>query len=321
MKLPSILTKNGRIRCKRLGYSALHRTSSSIQLRADLEMGDDIHDNYFEIDETNLLEKGGGGAYQGRMRPRTWRESLPSADAAEEEKNTVSVSSGKQKRRDKLKIIKDLRRGKRQAENDEDQPGLDPKPTSRLHEPMPKDKETGKFVYEGVVKERFYNITSFMGSNYKAWEEDSFVMAVAVDLSLDVLHKRSDEMGCPSVIVLCASALRASHVLNGMSSLLKCSMAKCWSKHFKVKDQMETLSKKAYPVVVGTPGRITKLFELGALCANKLEIVLIDNGKDKKAFTLLSLPDTRSDTYNLLKEHLSARNILYGIVATTDVIE
>ena len=187
---------------------------------------------------------------------------------------------------------------------------------------MPKSKETGEPIYSGLEKERFYNITRFVGSNYEAWKENSFVMAVASGLkSLDVLQKRSDEMGCPSIIVLCASALRSSHVLNGMSSLLKCSMAKCWSKHFKVQDQVETLSKKAYPVVVGTPGRITKLFELGALCANKLEVVLIDNGKNKKDYTLLSLPDTKSDTYNLLKEHLSARSILYGVVASMDVIE
>ena len=285
------------------------------------KMGDDIHDDYFEIVETDLIESGGGGAYQGE------EEALEIEEVSSDEnaREVAPVSSSKLKRKEKLKEIKDLKRRKKEEGKDEGISSncLDLESQLRVFmKTMPKDKETGKPIYEGVDEGRFYNTTRFLGSSSTNWKDNSFVMAVASGLkSLDVLHKRSDEMGCPSVIVLCASALRASHVLNGMSSLLRCSMAKCWSKHFKAQDQAETLSKKAYPVVVGTPGRISKLFKLGALCGNKLEIVLIDNGRNKKAFTLLSLPDTRNDTYNLLKEHLSARNVLYGIVASMDVID
>ena len=282
-------------------------------------MGDDIHDDYFDIGETELLDKGGGGAYQGEESAGE-EDEVTTAESKEEKAVAVSVSAGTLKRKEKLKEIKALKRRKKgEAEEAEDenfdQLGI-------FLKSMPKDKDTGRPVYDGVGKDRFYNTTSFLGSNKAKWKDNAFVMAVASGItSLDLLNKRSEEMGCPYVIVLCASALRASHVLNSMSSLLKCSMAKCWSKHFKVHDQVEALSKKAYPVVVGTPARIAKLFELGALCANKLQILLIDNGKNKKNFTLLSLPDTKNDVYNLLKESLSAPTIKYGVVGSSDVIE
>jgi hypothetical protein len=89
-----------------------------------------------------------------------------------------------------------------------------------------------------------------------------------------------------------------------MSKQLKCAHAKVWAKHFKVPAQVEALGKKAYPVAVGTPARVAKLFELGALCANRLQAVLIDMGSNQKGFNILSLSDTRQDTYNLLHKYL-----------------
>ena len=61
-------------------------------------------------------------------------------------------------------------------------------------------------------------------------------------------------MGCPQVLVLSAGALRASHVLNAMSSHLKCPFAKLWAKHFKIPAQVWIVSE--FPMTV--TGKIQK---------------------------------------------------------------
>ena len=74
-------------------------------------MGDDIHDNYFEIDETNLLERGGGGAYQGEEEASDLEEASPKVEG-KKVTSAVSVSSGKQKQKDKIKISKNRKNEK-----------------------------------------------------------------------------------------------------------------------------------------------------------------------------------------------------------------
>lgn len=53
---------------------------------------------------------------------------------------------------------------------------------------------------------------------------------------------------------------------------LKCKIAKLFAKHFKVQEQIELLSKQYFPVAVGTPNRLSKLVELGALSLSRVKV-------------------------------------------------
>lgn len=53
---------------------------------------------------------------------------------------------------------------------------------------------------------------------------------------------------------------------------LKCKIAKLFAKHFKVQDQIDLLSKQYFPVAVGTPNRLAKLVELGALSLCRVKV-------------------------------------------------
>jgi len=114
------------------------------------------------------------------------------------------------------------------------------------------------------------------------------------------LAKPSDEMGCPQVLIICAGAKRAAQVINGISKKVHCKIFKCFAKHIKVTEHVEMLAKTHYPIAVGTPNRVEKLLELGALCLRNTQLVLVDMAEDAKEFTVLSLPGVQEDFYKLV---------------------
>ena len=110
-----------------------------------------------------------------------------------------------------------------------------------------------------------------------------------------------DDFGCPVLLVLCSSAIRATQIIKSISAkLIKCKIAKLFAKHFKVEEQMEMLSKEYYPIALGTPNRVSKLIELGALSLRRTAMVLVDVTPDSKSFTILTLNEVKNDFYKLL---------------------
>jgi hypothetical protein len=88
----------------------------------------------------------------------------------------------------------------------------------------------------------------------------------------------SNDYGCPVVLIICASANRATEIVKSISArLIKCKIGKLFAKHFKITEQIELLSKEIYPVCIGTPNRLNKLIEMGALHLSKVKAVLIDS--------------------------------------------
>lgn len=113
--------------------------------------------------------------------------------------------------------------------------------------------------------------------------------------------KNKEDYGSPLLLIVCSGAIRATEIIKSISSkLIKIKIAKLFSKHFKIEEQIEMLSKDYYPIAIGTPNRILKLIELGALSLARLKITLVDYTPDSKEFTLLTLPDTQKDFYQLL---------------------
>jgi hypothetical protein len=106
--------------------------------------------------------------------------------------------------------------------------------------------------------------------------------------------------GSPYVIILCAAAGRAADVINQISSQMKCKIGKLFAKHFKIQDQVEILHRQDFPIVVGTPNRISKLLELGALSLTETQLCLIDMELNMKSFSILTLPGVCQDFYQFL---------------------
>ena len=67
---------------------------------------------------------------------------------------------------------------------------------------------------------------------------------------------------------------------------------------------MEAL-KKHFPIVVGTPNRLNKLFELGALSFHESKLFIFDLAKDAKSFDLLTLPSISVDVWQLIESMTS----------------
>lgn len=133
-----------------------------------------------------------------------------------------------------------------------------------------------------------------------------FVRALSVAMpgyKKTLLSTKSHEEhnGCPILLIVCASAQRATEIIKSVSSkLIKCKIAKLFAKHFKVAEQIDMLSKDYYSIAIGTPNRLLKLLEVGALSLSQTSIVLVDHTPDSKGFPLLTQPDAKNDFYRLL---------------------
>lgn len=114
-----------------------------------------------------------------------------------------------------------------------------------------------------------------------------------------------DDNGCPTLLVVCSSASRASEIIRSMSGKpLKCKVAKLFAKHFKISEQVHSLAIEAFPVAVGTPHRLSKLIEVGALSLRLTKLVLVDMQPDSKMFNIITLSAVKHDFYNLLYSYI-----------------
>ncbi|KAJ3005889.1 hypothetical protein HKX48_000416 [Thoreauomyces humboldtii] len=114
--------------------------------------------------------------------------------------------------------------------------------------------------------------------------------------------KSKHEPGSPKVIVLSGSAIRAVDVARLMHAVGERKVAKLFAKHMKVKEQAESLAKESFPLAVGTPNRVLKLIQDGALKLDALEFVVADaTYKDKKQRSLFDIQDVTPDLLKLLK--------------------
>lgn len=117
----------------------------------------------------------------------------------------------------------------------------------------------------------------------------------------------SPEEGCcsPVVLVICSGARRGCDVINMLSQNLKCKIGKLFAKHFRIQDQIEILKSTHFPVAVGTPNRLHKLVELGALSLSQTVLLIVDLCEDVKGFNVMSLCDTKNDFYNFMSTYCS----------------
>lgn len=115
-----------------------------------------------------------------------------------------------------------------------------------------------------------------------------------------------EEVGSPLVIIVSAGAVRSVEIIKSLSRYAQCKVAKLFAKHFKLEDQVEML-REYHPVAVGTPHRLNKLVDIGALSLTNTRVVLIDMGTDEKSFTLLNSPNVKEDFFKFFVENVSPR--------------
>eukprot|EP00003_Mantamonas_plastica_P022063 TRINITY_DN368_c0_g1_i1.p1 TRINITY_DN368_c0_g1~~TRINITY_DN368_c0_g1_i1.p1 ORF type:complete len:342 (-),score=129.66 TRINITY_DN368_c0_g1_i1:370-1395(-) len=113
--------------------------------------------------------------------------------------------------------------------------------------------------------------------------------------------------GCPSVMIVTGGALRAVEIFKSLKELhTQTRVHKLFSKHVKVHEQQESL-KQPVGVVVGTPARMEKLCELGALGTDRLKYLVFDMGMDVKSMTMMDIHDTRAAVLSLYEKWVHER--------------
>lgn len=118
--------------------------------------------------------------------------------------------------------------------------------------------------------------------------------------------KSQRQQNAPFVLILSSSAVRANDLAKDLRVKLRnLKTAKLFAKHLKVQAQVDLLQQEFNALAVGTPNRLAKLLEMGALSLARCRLVVLDTTfKDSKAFNLLTLPGVAKDSALLLQEHV-----------------
>ncbi|KAL6777808.1 hypothetical protein ACKKBG_A15725 [Auxenochlorella protothecoides x Auxenochlorella symbiontica] len=115
-------------------------------------------------------------------------------------------------------------------------------------------------------------------------------------------------VGSPAVLVVTGAAIRAVSLIRQMPAVNKaCKVGKLFAKHFKQAEQEAVLSSTVMHVAVGTPNRLIKLIEAGALKLGRLRYVVVDVAMDAKKRTVLDMAETKSDFWTLFASHLKPK--------------
>ena len=105
-----------------------------------------------------------------------------------------------------------------------------------------------------------------------------------------------------------ASAVSANNVIKQLPDLNKRSrVAKLFAKHFKVPEQIEFLKANPCCIATGTPNRLLKLIDTTALSLEGLQLLVVDVHRDLKQRTILDLPETMADFWQLFRDQVQQR--------------
>eukprot|EP01038_Epipyxis_sp_PR26KG_P009612 gene9612-12944_t len=119
-------------------------------------------------------------------------------------------------------------------------------------------------------------------------------------LSSKNVPKYFDNHGCPMVVIVCSSAVRAIEIMKSLAKEIKFPIVKLFAKHLKLQEQMDILSKSYYPIAIGTPNRLVKLVEFGAITFKYTKLLIIDIKKDVKNFNILTMNSVNQDLKELM---------------------
>lgn len=114
--------------------------------------------------------------------------------------------------------------------------------------------------------------------------------------------------GAPTLLFVCASAVQANAMMKRLTLFRKAArMAKLFAKHIKIEQQKEMLESNVIHIAVGSPNRLQKLADLGALDMQRLRLICLDVSLDVKDRTIFDVPETRGDWWAFFSKHCLVR--------------
>lgn len=251
-------------------------------------MGDRLEDDVFELDDK--IESFNDGEVLSED------GSASDSDEADFDNSEDDEAAKKQAKQAKKKRKFEEMKAKKKARL-EDSSSSEAKAPSSLS--LPVDQvDLVKSLAPGNAE---FNFTAEDFFSFESPEKGKSYHMAAITTGMPLFRSALSELeaGSPLVVVVCSSARRAATVINTISTEAKCKIGKMFAKHFKVQDQVVAL-RGTFPIVVGTPNRLSKLVELGALSLSRAYVVLIDMAKDIKGYSVLNLPGVSGDLYSFL---------------------
>eukprot|EP00218_Dolichomastix_sp_CCMP3274_P007995 CAMPEP_0170144840 /NCGR_PEP_ID=MMETSP0033_2-20121228/16201_1 /TAXON_ID=195969 /ORGANISM="Dolichomastix tenuilepis, Strain CCMP3274" /LENGTH=228 /DNA_ID=CAMNT_0010381363 /DNA_START=16 /DNA_END=699 /DNA_ORIENTATION=- len=119
-------------------------------------------------------------------------------------------------------------------------------------------------------------------------------------------ERRGSAIGAPALVIVCSSAVRSLEVIRLLPTFRsRHQIIKAFAKHLKVAEQEALLRDTECGIVVGTPNRLLKLAEGGALKPARLKYLAIDLEKDMKAMTVFDVRDCAADLRALWRDHFA----------------
>ncbi|KAM7446900.1 cms1 ribosomal small subunit [Porites harrisoni] len=115
---------------------------------------------------------------------------------------------------------------------------------------------------------------------------------------------RKGNKGAPILLFVSSAATRAVD-LNRSAAEFKgnCKTVKLFAKHMKMSEQESFLESHVVHFGIGTPSRILKLLQNGALKTLRLKYVILDwTWRDQKLRRMIDIPEVRGEVINLLKD-------------------
>jgi protein CMS1 len=128
-------------------------------------------------------------------------------------------------------------------------------------------------------------------------------IAAAFPGGVEALRAAPSKAGAPHVIVVVQSASRAVEMLRVLGAFGVGKTGKLFGKHKQLADQAAFLKSSPVCCAVGTPARLCKLVEAGALQLGRSSMLVVETTfKDAKKRTLLELHDERRDFVTLMRD-------------------
>ena len=114
--------------------------------------------------------------------------------------------------------------------------------------------------------------------------------------------KASATNGSPFLLVVTPSALTAVELVRALSKFKEYgTVAKLFARHIKVEEQIRVLRSQRVLIGVGTPNRLLKLVQEGALQLDRVEGLILDAGKDKSNRSFFDLKEIRTDFFEFFE--------------------
>jgi len=139
------------------------------------------------------------------------------------------------------------------------------------------------------------------GARKRAREEDG--EPVEHPSASQVGLKTTGAPGSPFALIVSTAARRSVAIRGGMKPL-KWQVAKLFAKHMDASEQADLLAAQAWHAGVGTPSRIGRLVDEGALSLAKLQLIVLDAHPNPKGYDILSLRETQQEVADFLAKHV-----------------